>query len=49
MVDLKNESYIIHMENYELYHRLSTLGVWQNTWDKIQILGSLELDNILIL
>ncbi len=28
-VDLKNESYIIHLENDELYHRLSTLGVWQ--------------------
>ncbi len=31
MVDLKNEIYIIHLENYELYHRLSTLGVWQYT------------------
>ncbi len=31
MVELKNESYIIHLENYELYHRLSTLGVWQYT------------------
>ncbi len=31
MVDLKNESYIIHLVNYELYHRLSTLGVWQYT------------------
>ncbi len=28
MIDLKNESYIIHLENYELYHRLSILGVW---------------------
>ncbi len=27
MVDLKNEIYIIHLENYELHHRLSTLGV----------------------
>ncbi len=27
LIDLKNESYIIHLENYELYHRLSTLGV----------------------
>ncbi len=49
MVDLKNESYIIHLESYELYYRLSTLEVWQNTWDKMQILGSLEWDNILIL
>ncbi len=29
MIDLKNESYIIHLENYELFHRLSTLGMWQ--------------------
>ncbi len=26
---MKNESYIIHLENDELYHLLSTLGVWQ--------------------
>ncbi len=31
MIDLKNESYIIHLDNYELYHRLSALGVWQCT------------------
>ncbi len=28
MIDLKNESYIIHLENYELYHCLLTQGVW---------------------
>ncbi len=28
MIDLKNESYIIHLENYELYNA-QTLGVWQ--------------------
>ncbi len=27
MIDLKNESYIVHLENDELFHRLSTLGV----------------------
>ncbi len=31
MIDLKYESYIVHLENDELYHHLSTLGVWQCT------------------
>ncbi len=51
MIDLKNESYIIHLENYELYHRLPTLGVWQCTyltrWDKVQILGLQYFNTIL--
>ncbi len=31
MIDLKNESYFVHLENDELYHRIWTLGVWQCT------------------
>ncbi len=27
MIDLKNESYIVHLENYDLYHCLSTQRV----------------------
>ncbi len=29
MIDLKNESYIINLKNYELFQRLLTLGMWQ--------------------
>lgn len=46
MIDLKSESYIIHLDNDELYHRSSTLEMLTRG-DKTQILGSWYFNTIL--